>query len=113
MRAPVYRNIEAKNTLLGLSFPTEVFAVSGVYWLAIVTAGPAMSLVATAAATVAIRVIGYGRAPQFIQHYLSFMGRRLMAGGRLSTVARVKTPRFPHAPHVARDLPRRGEGSCS
>lgn len=108
MRAPVYRNIETRNTLLGLAFPGEVFAVFAVYWTAILASGPGTAFVCTVAATVAIRVIGYGRAPMFSQHYVTFMARRAATGGRFCAAARTQLPRFPHAPYVQRDLPRRG-----
>ena len=73
MRAPVYRSLEAKNTVLG--------------------SGIAM------AAYVLIRIANYGRAEGFVQHYLQFKVRRLLSGGRLSAAARVgpgRAPRFPH-----------------
>lgn len=107
MRAPVYRNIETRNTLLGLAFPGEVFVVFAVYWIAILASGPGTALVSTIAATVAIRVIGYGRPPMFSQHYVTFIARRAIAGGRFCAAARCNSPRFPHAPHVIRDVARK------
>src|SRR5438445_9777107 len=100
MRAPVYRNIEAQNTLLGLAFPTEVLAVLGVFWGAMVLAPPGLALLATAAAYAGVRIVGYRRAPLFVQHYLAFQSRRLLGGGVLSAAAQSPAPRFPFAAYV-------------
>ena len=39
MRAPVYRSLEAKNTVLGLAFPTEFTVVLSAWWAGMISAG--------------------------------------------------------------------------
>jgi hypothetical protein len=109
MRAPVYRNIETQNTLAGLSFPTEVLVVLGAFWGSMVALPPGLALLTTGAVYAAIRVVGYGRAPFFLQHFVAFQARRIAAGGTLSAAARSPAPKFPFAVYVGRDLPKRGE----
>lgn len=108
MRAPVYRFIDAQNKLLGLSYPGEALLfVSGltvalialpIYWAA------PLSLALYAG----IRLIGRGRPPSFLPHWLQWQARKVLSGGRLSASARAAAPQFPFAPANPRDLPPRG-----
>ena len=66
MLAPVYRNIDAKNTLLGLEFPSEVLIVLAVWWLTMLALPSNTSAIVTLATYAAIRAIGYGRAARLI-----------------------------------------------
>ncbi len=102
MRAPVYRNIETPNTLLGLSFPFEVVFLLFVFY-ATVRISIGVCAGATAATYVGLRVMGYGRAPGFLQHWASWKLRQLCTGGLLSAAARARAPRFPYAPYQCRD----------
>ncbi len=107
MRAPVYRNIEARNTLLGLAFPSEVLVVLSGFWVAMLLLPPGSALLASAAVYAGVRLASYGRAPLFLQHYLAWQFRRLYALGRISAASRTRAPRFPFAPCLSRDVPRR------
>jgi len=107
MRAPVYRNIEAQSTLLGLAFPTEVAVVLGSFWGSMLLLPAGLALLATAAVYTAVRVVGYGRPPLFLQHYLAWRLRGLLGGGRLSAAARSPAPQFPFGARSFRDLPAR------
>jgi hypothetical protein len=95
MLAPVYRNVDAKNTLLGLSFPTEVLIVLAVWWTTMLALAPSTSAIVTLASYVAIRAVGYGRAPAFVQHWIGYQIRRALTGGRIAAGARSRTPEFP------------------
>jgi hypothetical protein len=106
MRAPVYRNIEAQNTFAGLAFPTEVIVVLATFWVAIAVSTPGLALLSTLGAYAGIRIVGYGKAPLFLQHWLAFTARRFAAAGVLSAAARAPAPRFPFAPYLCRDAPR-------
>lgn len=108
MRAPVYRNIEARNTFLGLAFPIEAALFLGGCVLFIQCLAPGLALVANVGLYVGIRLLGYGRPPLFLQHVLQWRFRQLLCGGRLSAAARSRCPRFPHAPYDSRDVPPRG-----
>ena len=60
-------------------------------------------------AYVAVRVVNYGRAPGFLQHWVVWQVRRARTAGLLSAAARARCPRFPFARHHFRDgPPRRG-----
>ena len=106
-RAPVYRNAEARSTVLGLSFPTEVTVVLGVMWAGMLTIDIDAAALLTIAAYGGIRALNYGRAEAFLQHWLHWQMRRLMSGGRFSAAARSHPPRCPFGPYVCRDLPKR------
>ncbi len=107
MRAPVYRNIEAQNTFAGLAFPSEVLVVLGTFWVSMAVLSPGVALLCTVGVYVLLRVQGYGKAPLFLQHWLSFQARRRVGGGVLSAAARSPAPRFPFAPYRCRDVLRR------
>src|SRR5205807_3940753 len=102
MRAPVFRNIETRNTLLGLTFPFEVVFVLVVFY-ATVRVSPLACAATTLAAYVAVRVVNYGRAPGFLQHWVVWQVRRARTAGLLSAATRARCPRFPFAPHHYRD----------
>ena len=99
MRAPVYRSLEAKNTVLGLAFPSEFTVVLCAWWAGMISAGAFIGSAIAVVAYVLIRVANYGRAEGFVQHFLQFKVRKLVTGGRLSAAARVgagRAPKFPH-----------------
>lgn len=102
MRAPVFRNIETRNTLLGLTFPFEVVFVLIVFY-ATVRVSPLACAVTTLVAYVAVRVVNYGRAPGFLQHWVVWQVRQVRTAGLLSAAARARCPRFVFAPHHFRD----------
>ncbi len=99
MRAPVYRSLEAKNTVLGLAFPTEFTVVLSAWWAGMISAGAFIGSGIAVAAYVLIRVANYGRAEGFVQHFLQFKVRGLVTGRRLSAAARVGPSRAPTFPH--------------
>src|SRR5471030_1415882 len=107
MRAPVFRNIETRNTLLGLTFPFEVVFVLVVFY-STVRVSPLACAVVTLVSYVAVRVINYGRAPGFLQHWVVWQVRQVWTRGLLSAAARARCPRLPFAPHHFRDGVRRG-----
>ena len=51
-----------------------------------------------------LRALGYGRAPGFLQHWVSWRARQVLSGGRLSAAARGRAPRFPFGPYQDRDV---------
>jgi len=95
----VYRSLEAKNTVLGLAFPTEFTVVLSAWWAGMIVAGAFIGSGIAVAAYVLMRVANYGRAEGFVQHFLQFKVRQLVSGGRLSAAVRVcagRAPKFPH-----------------
>jgi hypothetical protein len=110
MRAPVFRNIETRNTLLGLTFPFEVVFVLVVFYATVRVSALACAAT-TLVAYVAVRIVNYGRAPGFLQHWVVWQVRQFRTAGLLSAAARARCPRFPFAPHHFRDgaLPRKGD----
>ncbi|WP_242392168.1 hypothetical protein [Anaeromyxobacter oryzisoli] len=99
MRAPVYRSLEAKNTVLGLAFPTEFTVVLSAWWAGMIAAGAFVGSGIAVAAYVLVRAANYGRAEGFVQHFLQFKVRQLVSGSRLSAAARVSLARAPKFPH--------------
>jgi|CXWL01.1.fsa_nt_gi type IV secretory pathway VirB3-like protein len=109
MRAPVYRNIEGQNTLLGLAFPVELLAFLGGCVAFIQLFHPLAALLAAAVLYVLIRVASHGRPPMFFQHWAAWTLRQIVASGRISAAARSSAPRFPYGSYQVRDLgPKRG-----
>ena len=107
MRAPVYRNIDASSTFLGLAFPTEALVMMGLGSLAVLILPPLFSALSTLAAYGGIRLVNRGRAPAFVQHFIAWKARQLRARGYLSAAARARSPKFPFGPYEYRDAPRR------
>lgn len=104
MRAPVYRNIEGQNTLLGLAFPFELLAFLGGCVAFIQFCHPLVAVLAAPVFYVLIRVASHGRPPMFFQHWLAWTLRQAIAKGRISAAARSSAPRFPYGPYQVRDL---------
>jgi hypothetical protein len=97
VRAPVYRNIDGKNTFLGLAFPGEALGVLAAFWLLLATLPPKFALPVGVGLYLAIRLLGRGKPPKHLQSWLTWRLRRHLAKGRLCAVARAKAPRFPFA----------------
>jgi len=106
-RAPVYRYLDAKNALFGLALG-EAFALLTVAWPAMLGLPPLGAAGVVLGAYVALRLVGRGRAENFVQHWVAWQSRRLLASGHLSPAVRACAPRFRHAPLQFRDVPRRG-----
>lgn len=101
--APVYRHLDAKNRLFGLSLG-QAFAVAAVAFFALTALSPLGATAFTAATYAAIRIGLRGRPEGCVRHWSWWMARRLLANGRLSGQARSGAPRFPYAPHIERDV---------
>ncbi len=111
MRAPVYRNLDARSTFLGLAFPAEWMAVLAAGWLGTAFGAPNVGAAAGLAIYLVLRIVGYGRPDGHLQHWLLWKVRQLRARGRLSAAARAPVPRFPHGEYEWRDPPPGGAGS--
>lgn len=107
MRAPVYRNIEGRNTFLGLAFPGEALAVLSAFWLLLTTFPPRYAVPLGIGIYAVVRLAGRRRAPKYLQHWLVLAFRRRFGAGRLSAAARAPAPNFPFAPNDCRDVPPR------
>jgi len=103
MDAPVYRHADARQTLLGLSFPGDFFVVvvTGYLWLALLP--PLGFLFATAGTHAAMALLNYNRPPQHWAHWLGFRIRQLLFGGHLSAAAWSRAPQFPFGPYRSQD----------
>jgi hypothetical protein len=111
MRAPVYRFVDARNTLLGLAFPGEVIVFLSAAWPALIFLAPSLALVAIVSAYAAIRLITRGRAESFIQHWVWWRARQIASRGMLSAAARARVPGYPFGDLLTRDLgPRSARG---
>ena len=108
MYAPVYRNLDAPNTFLGLAFPMEWLAVLGAGWAGTVLGAPNVGGGAALAIYLVLRLAGRGQAEGHLQQWLLWRMRQAQSGGRLSAAARARTPRFPFGPYEWRDAPREG-----
>lgn len=97
MRAPVYRNIEAPSTLLGLSFPFEVSVVVLGFWATMTTLPMSAGTISTLAIYAAVRLSSHGRPPLFLQHFVLWHLRGFQSSHVLSAAARGRIPPFPFA----------------
>lgn len=106
MIAPVYRNLDAPSTFLGLAFPVEWLAVLGAGWVGTALGAPNVGGGVALAVYLVLRIAGHGRPEGNMQHWLLWRVRQALTGGRLSAAARARTPRFPFGPYEWRDRPR-------
>lgn len=106
MRAPVYRNLDARSTFLGLAFPAEWMAVLGAGWLGTAVGAPNVGAGAGLGIYLVLRIAGYGKPEGYLQHWLLWRLRQARGRGRLSAAARAPVPRFPHGEYEWRE-PRR------
>jgi len=98
MRAPVYRHLESKNTMLGLAFPTEWMVLFVTVWTAMAMNEPNVAIALGVALYAAFRVVGAGKPEAHLQNWLLWHIRQLWTRGRLSAAARASVPHFPHGP---------------
>src|SRR5438067_13521813 len=108
--APVYRHLDAKNRLFGHSLG-QAFVVGAIAFLALSLLSPVAAAIAAAAAYAVIRIGLRRRADGFVRHWTWWTVRRVLAESHLSAEARSHTPRFPHAPHLERDVATRGSAN--
>ena len=106
--APVYRHLDAKNRLLGLPLG-QAFAVGAVAFVGLTALSPLGAGALTAAAYASLRLALRNREEGFVRQWTWWRLRRLLTGGLLSTQARSRTPRFPHAPYIERDVASRDD----
>ncbi len=106
MRAPVYRHLDTKATFLGLSFPAEWALVLSLVALGSVVDRPFIGMLGAVGMYVFLRLVGYGRPENFLQHWVLFRIRAAYTRGRFSGSARADIPRFPFGPFLSRDIPR-------
>src|SRR5438067_13166101 len=104
--APVYRHLDAKNRLLGLSLG-QAFAIGAVAFLALTALSPIGAAIVSGTAYAAVRLALRGRRDGFVRHWSWWTARRVLGVGRLSGHAPCRTPRFPYAPYIERDVPPR------
>jgi hypothetical protein len=96
MRAPVYRDIEAQESLLGLAFPSEAFAVVTVVMFCLTCFDDVrIALVALVASYVGIRALTYGKPPHHLQHLVARHLRRRLSKGRVCAASRARHEAFP------------------
>ena len=105
MYAPVYRNLDAPSTFLGLAFPTEWLAVLGAGWAGTALGAPNVGAGSALAIYLVLRIAAQGQPGGHLQHWLHWRARRVWSGGRISAAARARTPRFPFGTYEWRDLP--------
>jgi hypothetical protein len=102
--APVYRNIETTQTVMGLSFPGQFLVLLGVIYAAIFLLPGGKAALVTIGAYVGIRVASHGRPPLFFQHFIFWKMRQALTQGWLSAAARSRQKRFPFARTDWRDV---------
>ena len=103
MLAPVYRSLESRSTVVGLAFPGEFTIVLCAWWAGMLFLGAFSGLAVAVGTYVIVRVVNYGRADGFVQHFLQWTLRRALYAGRLSGAARASPTRsraLPHAVHA-------------
>jgi hypothetical protein len=100
VRAPVYRHLDSRSGLLGLT-AVEWGPVLLVFWLGLVENSPNVGLALAGALYSAVRAATRGRPDGFVQHLAQWWLRRRYAAGRISAAARARAPRFPFATYAA------------
>jgi hypothetical protein len=104
--APVYRHLDAKNRLLGLSLG-QAFGMGVALFFALSLGTVLHALVVGVAMYVVLR-FGLRKKPDgFVRHWLQAKARAVLHRCSLSARARARTPSFPFAPYLTRDVSRR------
>jgi hypothetical protein len=105
MIAPVYRNLDTKNTIAGLGLVEFLLFLLATYGLLILASARAQ-IVGIPSVYVGLLLALRRRPAGFLQHGASYLWRRLSAAGRLSAAARASPrPQFPFGPYLCRDVP--------
>ena len=86
--ARTYRNLDTPNTLLGLTFPSEVIIQMTLTWVWMVSFDAGLAVLFMALSYTAIRATSFRRAPHFLEHAIGYGLRRVIYVGRVSAVAR-------------------------
>lgn len=109
MMAPVYRNLEQRSTMFGLTMPFETGVVLALPFLLMgpLGCGPFVTVACVVGVWGIIQLVNHGRAPGFLQHFAVWQIRRRVFGGRVSAAARSKRPQFPFGEYLYRDVPAR------
>jgi len=105
MRAPIYRHVEGRSTIAGLSL-NGFIAMLAVALAAIQLLPLGSSLLAIAGSYFVLRLAGSGKPPMYWQHLAVWELRRLASAGRLSAAARSRAPQFPFGPYHSWDVRR-------
>ena len=96
MRTPVYRHLDARGGLFGLSV-LEWAPILFIAWFGMALDRPNQGVLVGTALYAGLRLVGHGRPNGFLQALLSWRWRQSQSGGRLSAAARGRAPRFPFA----------------
>jgi len=116
VRAPVYRHLDTKATILGLSFPIEWAVILLAFFLGAYVNQTVLGIVAAVGLYAFLRMVGYGRPENFLQHWVMFQIRAL-SGSRFSSAARAPAPRFRFGDYAGdrglRQRIRRAAEACS
>ncbi len=105
MRTPVYRHLDVRGALFGLSV-LEWAPLLFIAWVGMLEDRPNQGVLAAAALYVCLRVVGHGRAEGFLRHFLLWRRRQAVSSGRLSAMARARSPQFLFAEYEACPEPR-------
>ena len=105
MPAPVYRHLDVRGALFGISV-LEWAPLLLVAWLGMVAHRPNQGLLAAAVMYAALRLAEYGRPEGFVRHLIAWRQRQAMSAGRLSAAARSRAPQFPFAEYECAELRR-------
>jgi hypothetical protein len=101
MRAAVYRHIDVKPTLLGLSLPGEWAIALAPVLLGMMVDEMGVGAVASIALYATMRIVGFGKPENFFVHWGQWKRRQLMFRGRYSSAARAPlAPRLWVLPYV-------------
>ncbi len=103
MLAPVYRHLDARGGVFGLS-ALEWAPVLLVAWVGMARDRPNLGVLAAVALYAGLRLVSQGRPENHLQHLLTWRLRRGRSGGRLSAAARVHGRRFPFGPYAYREV---------
>ena len=103
MRTPVYRHLDARGGLFGLSV-LEWAPILFIAWFGMALDRPNQGVLVAAAVYAGLRLVGHGRPDGFLQAFLSWRWRQSQSGGRLSAASRAVAPRFPFADYEFRDV---------
>jgi hypothetical protein len=103
MRTPVYRHLDARGGLFGLSV-LEWAPILFIAWSGMALDRPNQGVLIAVAVYAGLRVVGHGRPDGFLQAFVSWRWRQGESGGRLSAAARGRAPRFPFAEYEFRDV---------
>jgi hypothetical protein len=103
MHAPVYRHLDLRGALFGISV-LEWAPLLVTVWVGNRIDRPNYGVLVAVALYAGLRLAALGRAEGFVRDFITWRRRQTSCGGRLSAIERARVPEFPFAEYECPEL---------